>query len=321
MALCLLQGLPPFLLFTHHAGFTHHIFVVHSPREVYGASFVWFTHHVGFTPHQVAHLLPYGLNTVSGYTHYLWSTPTQLQSLIRRQVYVSIFVVSIPLPVDTPNYVAPLTRHRRRAMFDIGWAVSLSGVHPPPTFGPEPAKLGSGRRTTSVGKIKTDGTDHEIGRQQTSYSKSSFLCPPSQRNSSKKMTDARIYPDVLDLFFVTWISAHDDIRWFFFRESTGVAESTTKPPKSKKSKSNVDNDDEHDSENDNVDLSGDDNDDWGKFLEEEKTSEGSKGPAMRLHRMSAHQSPYSLNSHKAVFIQMWLMLVPRLSIGSDEETQ
>ncbi|KAF9051298.1 CBF/Mak21 family-domain-containing protein [Panaeolus papilionaceus] len=184
-----------------------------------------------------------------------------------------------------------------------------------------------------------------------------LLCPPSQRKSSKKLDDGRIDADVLDLFYETWFSVHDDIRWFFLRESatlisnhphdsypylatnllsvlerlttfpTGaeelnswwVAEFATKPPKPKKSKSN--DDDENDSENENADPSGDGDDDWRKFFEEEKTPEGAKGPVMRLHRMSTHQSLYSLNSHKAVFTRTWLMLLPCLSVSADEETR
>ncbi|KAF9051290.1 hypothetical protein BJ165DRAFT_1447832, partial [Panaeolus papilionaceus] len=50
--LCASYGVYALILwFTHHAGFTHHILVVHSPREVHAASSMWSTHHVGFTPH------------------------------------------------------------------------------------------------------------------------------------------------------------------------------------------------------------------------------------------------------------------------------
>ncbi|KAF9033399.1 CBF/Mak21 family-domain-containing protein [Panaeolus papilionaceus] len=186
-----------------------------------------------------------------------------------------------------------------------------------------------------------------------------LLCPPSQRKSSKKVNDGRIDPDVLDLFYETWFSVHDNIRWFFLRESATrlsnhshksypylatnllsllerlttfptepeelnswwVTEFATKPPKPKKSKSNDDDENENDSENENAEPSGDGDDDWRKFFEEEKTPEGAKGPSMRLHRMSTHQSLYSLNSHKAVFTRTWLMLLPRLSVGADEETR
>ncbi|KAF9033161.1 ribosome biogenesis protein Noc4 [Panaeolus papilionaceus] len=186
-----------------------------------------------------------------------------------------------------------------------------------------------------------------------------LLCPPSQGKSSKKVNDGRIDPDVLDLFYETWFNVHDDIRWFFLRESATclsnhshesypylatnllsllerlttfptepeelnswwVTEFATKPPKPKKSKSKDDDENENDSENENAEPSGEGDDDWRKLFEEEKTPEGAKGPSMRLHRMSTHQSLYSLNSHKAVFTRTWLMLLPRLSVGADEETR
>lgn len=50
-----------------------------------------------------------------------------------------------------------------------------------------------------------------------------LLCPHSQRrSSSSKQGSSLIDPDVLNLFYDTWFSVHDDIRWFFLRDSAYV---------------------------------------------------------------------------------------------------
>ncbi|PPR02866.1 hypothetical protein CVT24_002291 [Panaeolus cyanescens] len=188
-----------------------------------------------------------------------------------------------------------------------------------------------------------------------------LLCPRSQRKSpGNKKGEGIIDGDVLDLFYETWFSVHDDIRWFFLRDSATllsnhphetypnlatnllsilerlttfptdpeelnswwVSEFSAKPPKPKKSKSGGD---ESGSENDESEEPSTTNDagddDWRKFFEDEKPTEESKGPSARLHQMTMHQSLYSLNSHKAVFTRTWLMLLPRLSTGGAGEAE
>ena len=51
-----------------------------------------------------------------------------------------------------------------------------------------------------------------------------LLCPPSKRKSSTPKAEGGLLDgDVLDLFYDAWFSVHDDIRWFFLRESACVA--------------------------------------------------------------------------------------------------
>jgi U3 small nucleolar RNA-associated protein 19 len=63
----------------------------------------------------------------------------------------------------------------------------------------------------------------------------------------------------------------------------------------------------------------DDDDDWRKFFEEERSAGHTKQPAIRLPKMTIHQSLHSLASHQAVFTRAWLILLPRLSFGGDME--
>jgi U3 small nucleolar RNA-associated protein 19 len=91
-----------------------------------------------------------------------------------------------------------------------------------------------------------------------------------------------------------------------------VTELASKPPKpkqtSKKGSMNVDSSDEEEANKDETD-------DWRKFFEDETSPnvDKTKGPSLRLHKMTIHQSLHSLGSHRAVFTRAWLMLLPRLS--------
>ena len=101
-----------------------------------------------------------------------------------------------------------------------------------------------------------------------------------------------------------------------------VTELGKKPPKPKQSKNSTDEglstDEEHEKgEGDEED------DDWRKFFDEEQAvaeeNGKSKGPNVRLHQLTIHQSLHSLSSHKAVFTRAWLTLLPRFSVPGDLE--
>lgn len=49
-----------------------------------------------------------------------------------------------------------------------------------------------------------------------------LLCPNSKRKSSTVKPGGLIDTDVLNMFYDTWFSVHDDIRWFFLRDSAYV---------------------------------------------------------------------------------------------------
>jgi U3 small nucleolar RNA-associated protein 19 len=58
------------------------------------------------------------------------------------------------------------------------------------------------------------------------------LCPPSHRTSStdgapakkrKVVSERELVPDVREAFTETWLTVHDDIRWFFLREAALVS--------------------------------------------------------------------------------------------------
>ena len=104
-----------------------------------------------------------------------------------------------------------------------------------------------------------------------------------------------------------------------------VTELGAKPPKAKPSKKNIANG-ESSSDEDEAKHDGDeeDNDDWRKFFDEESTTidAKAKGPNVRLHKMSLHQSLHSLPSHRAVFTRAWLTLLPRLgTLGNVEKSK
>lgn len=99
-----------------------------------------------------------------------------------------------------------------------------------------------------------------------------------------------------------------------------VTELATKPPKPKQtSKKGLQDADLSDEEVDDQ-TNKDENDDWRKFFDDEQVSTDmskTKGPSLRLHKMTIHQSLHSLGSHRAVFTRAWLTLLPRLSGRSD----
>ncbi|KAJ8453772.1 hypothetical protein ONZ51_g13409 [Trametes cubensis] len=192
-----------------------------------------------------------------------------------------------------------------------------------------------------------------------------LLCPPSPRasRSKKRKTDEdesddhTLDPDVRDHFVNTWFSVHDDIRWFFLRDSAiliskhpyseapqlpgnllsilerlttfptkaaelnswWVEELGTKPPKPKKAA------DDDEDEDEAAQSSGDatEEDDWRKFFDDPpaKPAEEKKGITARVHTLTIHQSLHSLAAHKAVFTRAWLALLPQLSLGSLDRTK
>ncbi|KAI0653215.1 ribosome biogenesis protein Noc4 [Cubamyces menziesii] len=192
-----------------------------------------------------------------------------------------------------------------------------------------------------------------------------LLCPPSPRasRSKKRKTDEdesddhTLDPDVRDHFVNTWFSVHDDIRWFFLRDSAvliskhpyseapqlpgnllsvlerlttfptkaaelnswWVEEFGTKPPKPKKAA------DDDEDEDEAAQSSGDatEEDDWRKFFDDPpaKPAEEKKGITARVHTLTIHQSLHSLAAHKAVFTRAWLALLPQLSLGSLDRTK
>ncbi|KAH9901675.1 ribosome biogenesis protein Noc4 [Cubamyces lactineus] len=192
-----------------------------------------------------------------------------------------------------------------------------------------------------------------------------LLCPPSKRAARSKKrktdedegTDHNLDTDVRDHFVNTWFSVHDDIRWFFLRDSAiliskhphseapqlpgnllsilerlttfptkaselnswWVEELGTKPPKPKRSA----DDDEDEDEAAQGSGDADEEDDWRKFFDDPpaKPAEEKKGITARVHTLTIHQSLHSLAAHKAVFTRAWLALLPQLSLYSLERTK
>ncbi|KAL0959525.1 hypothetical protein HGRIS_011238 [Hohenbuehelia grisea] len=182
-----------------------------------------------------------------------------------------------------------------------------------------------------------------------------LLCPPSARPGSDAQAESEgiLDADVRDMFVDTWLSVHDDIRWFFLRDSPAVlqkspksrqpavnllsilsrlttfptdaselnawwvAELGVKPkmPK-KKTGSQLSDDDDDDDPLPKDSADDDDDDDWRKFFDEpapDDSAKKPKAPGARLHKLTLHQSLHSLPSHRAVFTRAWLTLLPRLS--------
>ncbi|EJF62521.1 CBF-domain-containing protein [Dichomitus squalens LYAD-421 SS1] len=187
-----------------------------------------------------------------------------------------------------------------------------------------------------------------------------LLCPPPPRATNTKkrkidthgIDDRTLDPEVRDHFVNTWLSVHDDIRWFFLRDAAislakhphseapqlagnllsilerlttfptepselnqwWVEELGSKPPSLQKIGE----------DNDEADLpeeTGEDHeDDWRKFFDEPaaKPLDGKKASVGRVHTLTLHQSLHSLAAHRAVFTKTWLALLPRLSLGSLE---
>lgn len=100
-----------------------------------------------------------------------------------------------------------------------------------------------------------------------------------------------------------------------------VIELATNPPKPKQAskKGSTDADLSDDEEVDDQ-ANKNENDDWRRFFDDEQVSpdaDKTKGPGLRLHKMTIHQSLHSLASHRAVFTRAWLTLLPRLSGRSE----
>ncbi|RDB30748.1 hypothetical protein Hypma_005743 [Hypsizygus marmoreus] len=189
-----------------------------------------------------------------------------------------------------------------------------------------------------------------------------LLCPPSARMQGTKTPESTtIDPEVLHQFHETWFSVHDDIRWFFLRESATllnasppqshpnlaanllsvlerlttfpteaselnawwIPEMGTKPKRT--TRKGASSDAVSSSDEDEPKDTGSDNedDDWRKFFDEETPSSDAKtkSSSARLHKLTIHQSLHSLPSHRAVFTRAWLTLLPRLSISSSEKSK
>ncbi|KAL0577303.1 Maturation and nuclear export of 40S ribosomal subunits interacting protein [Marasmius crinis-equi] len=184
-----------------------------------------------------------------------------------------------------------------------------------------------------------------------------LLCPSSYRAVGEaSSSEHRLDSDVLSSFYDTWLSVHDDVRWFFLREAGSimsklslrehpvapqnllsflerlttfpteqaelnawwVEELGAKPPKTKARK----NTDSNESEEDEEPPAGEEEeDDWRKFFDEDTTTKSAsnkaKGPVGRVHTLTIHQSLHSLPSHRAVFTRAWLALLPKLSVPDD----
>ena len=96
-----------------------------------------------------------------------------------------------------------------------------------------------------------------------------------------------------------------------------VPELAAKPLKSKQSSKKGSTD--VDLSDEEVNDQANENDDWRKFFDEPVSADADKpkGPGVRLHKMTVHQSLHSLGSHRAVFTRAWLTLLPRLSRPSN----
>ncbi|KAM5535579.1 hypothetical protein V8D89_010746 [Ganoderma adspersum] len=192
-----------------------------------------------------------------------------------------------------------------------------------------------------------------------------WLSPSHASTSKKRRTEVphsgqrTLDPDVRDHFVNTWLSVHDDIRWFFLRDAAlltsrhphneapqlagnllsilerlttfptkaselnawWVEELGSKPSFSRKPIDECDNEDDLSEEPAGA---RDEEDDWRKYFDEPVvlTASGGKRPsAARMHTLTLHQSLHSLAAHRAVFTKAWLALLPRLSLASIQLTR
>ncbi|GJJ14865.1 hypothetical protein Clacol_009133 [Clathrus columnatus] len=155
--------------------------------------------------------------------------------------------------------------------------------------------------------------------------------------------DAHISIDVRDHFTESWFTVHDDIRWFFLRETAillgehkfnnknfpenvlSILERLTTMPTEQSevnefwipsfSKSppgfSIQAAEE---DGDDIEIE----DDWRTFFDgpEKVTSETQPQKHKRVYRLSTHQCLHSLASHRAQFTQCWMNLLPYLSSSS-----
>ena len=99
-----------------------------------------------------------------------------------------------------------------------------------------------------------------------------------------------------------------------------VIELAANPPKPKQASKKGSTDADLSDEEVDDQANKDENDDWRKFFDVEQVlpdADKTKGPGLRLHKMTIHQSLHSLASHRAVFTRAWLTLLPRLSGRSE----
>ncbi|EAU89096.1 ribosome biogenesis protein Noc4 [Coprinopsis cinerea okayama7 len=89
--------------------------------------------------------------------------------------------------------------------------------------------LSSSLSTTSSGDSKPQPQFHVSHFKK--ITNGLLTCPPSSRstsNASSNDGDATLIdPDVLHLFYETWLSVYDDVRWFFLREAATILNTTS----------------------------------------------------------------------------------------------
>ncbi|KAI1790696.1 CBF-domain-containing protein [Ganoderma leucocontextum] len=178
-----------------------------------------------------------------------------------------------------------------------------------------------------------------------------------KRRTEVQSSDQRtLDPEVRDYFVNTWFSVHDDIRWFFLRDAAvliskhphseapqlagnllSILERLTTFP-TKASELNAWWVEELGSgpsfaiipageceEDGLLEEPGvrDEEDDWRKYFDEPvaQAFERKKVSAARVHTLTLHQSLHSLAAHRAVFTKVWLVLLPRLSLGPIASTR
>ncbi|KZO94486.1 CBF-domain-containing protein [Calocera viscosa TUFC12733] len=168
-----------------------------------------------------------------------------------------------------------------------------------------------------------------------------LLVGPSSISESSNPASILTESDVRYLFLDKWLTVHDDVRWFFLREATEllqhmppatpatplsqnllallerlntmptvqkelnefwVPELAAKPAKPGASATGNGAEDEPDPS------------DWLAFFDEpEPTAEEREKPGRRTNKLSVLQSLHYLPSHRAVFSDCWLALLPHLN--------
>ncbi|KAF9269188.1 CBF-domain-containing protein [Marasmius fiardii PR-910] len=207
--------------------------------------------------------------------------------------------------------------------------------------------------------LSTSVSQHSPSSSTTSVPPPQFHASHFRKIGRSSGSGGQVDTDVLNVFHDTWFSVHDDVRWFFLRESGSImSKVNTKdhphassnllsllerlttfptesselnawwvdemgktPPKAKWQKNVDDGSDEEEDE-----PLPDEEDDWRKFFDEpdkdkdqDSKNKSKSKPQGRLHTLTIHQSLHSVPSHRAVFTRAWLTLLPKLSIPGDTE--
>ncbi|KAF9000720.1 CBF-domain-containing protein [Cyathus striatus] len=158
-----------------------------------------------------------------------------------------------------------------------------------------------------------------------------LLCPPSTRGGRQSKDDGIIDTDILNQFYESWFSVHDDVRWFFLRESATILNKNERNLNAALNALSVlERLTTFPTESSELDTW------WISELGakprnrrcwrkenltqyEPVPSDNKKAASVRLHKMTLHQCLHSLSSHKAVFTRAWLTLLQRLSVPNDVE--